>query len=78
MSTTEKLSSNIPKSNVSLRGGYRKTAHPRNSQEGQGFEETEIADTLNIFDYSEARTPILIVEVRNERRNASVCGGESP
>lgn len=41
-------------------------AHPRNSEEGQGWEETSIADTLNVFDFSEHRTPILIVEVGNE------------
>lgn len=61
---------NIPVVLVENRGGYcyRKTAHPRNSQEPQGYEETEIADTLNIFDYTEARTPILVVEVRNGER----------
>lgn len=51
----------------SNRGGcFRKTAHPRNSEEGQGWEETRIADTLNVFDFSENRTPILIVEVNDE------------
>ena len=33
----------------------------------RGYEDTEIADTLNIFDYTEARTPILVVEVKNGR-----------
>jgi hypothetical protein len=66
MSMTEKLFSNIP--NSSMRGGcYRKTAHPRNADEAQGYEYTEVADTLNIFDNSEGRTPILIVEVVNGR-----------
>ena len=45
------------------RGGYRKKAHPQNKEEGQGWEETEICDTLNIFDYTELRTPVLIVEI---------------
>ena len=39
---------------------YRKKAHPRNADEGQGWEETNKADTLNVFDNSEKRTPILI------------------
>lgn len=47
-------------------GCFRKQAHPKNAEEGQGWEETETADTLNIFDFTETRTPILIVEVMNE------------
>lgn len=39
---------------------YRKTAHPRNPEEGQGWEETEVNDTLNIFDNGETRTSTLI------------------
>ena len=34
---------------------YRKTAHPTNSEEGQGWEETQISDCLNVNDISEAR-----------------------
>ena len=72
MSTTEKLLSNhitTPQTDKGMRGGYcyRKTAHPRTPDEPQGYEDTEIADTLNIFDYTEARTPILVVEVKNGR-----------
>lgn len=40
---------------------YRKKAHPQNADEGQGYERTDIADTLNVFDTGECRTPILIV-----------------
>lgn len=40
---------------------YRKTAHPRNADEAQGWEETDKADTLNVFDNSENRTPTAIV-----------------
>lgn len=40
---------------------FRKTGHPRNKTEGQGWEQTTKADTLNIFDNTENRTPILIV-----------------
>lgn len=46
------------------RGGcFRKTAHPQTADEGQGWEEATVSDTLNVFDCSEMRTPILIVEV---------------
>lgn len=41
---------------------FRKQAHPRNAEEGQGYEETDKADTLNVFDNTEKRTPIVIVD----------------
>lgn len=41
---------------------YKKTSHPRTKEEGQGWEETEVNDTLNIFDNGEIRTPTLIIE----------------
>ena len=47
-------------------GVFRKTSHPKNADEGQGWEEADVSDTLNIFDFTELRTPILIVEVTNE------------
>ena len=40
---------------------FRKTAHPMSSEEGQGWEQTEICDTLNAFDNGEMRTPTVIV-----------------
>lgn len=46
---------------------YRKTAHPRNPHEGQGYEETHIADTLNVFDNGESRTPIIVLEGHGSR-----------
>ena len=46
---------------------FRKTAHPRNSVEGQGYEETSIADTLNTFDSGESRTPIIVLEGNGSR-----------
>ena len=69
-----------PRSDKGMRGGYcyRKTSHPRNAEEPQGYEDTEIADTLNIFDYTEARTPILVVEVGNGRETDGLFGGKSP
>ena len=54
-------------SNMNKWGGcYRKTGHPQTAEEGQGWEEATVSDTLNVFDFSEMRTPILIVEVTNE------------
>ena len=47
---------------------YRKSAHPTCRGGYQGYEETDIADTLNIYDISEARTTILVVEVSNGER----------
>lgn len=41
---------------------YRKQGHPQNSEQGQGWEETTINDTLNVFDNSEGRTPTLITQ----------------
>ena len=41
---------------------YRKTAHPTNSEEGQGWEETQVSDCLNVNDISEARVPNVIVQ----------------
>ena len=43
-------------------GCFRKMAHPRNAEEGQGYEEARISDTLNVFDNTETRTPTLIIE----------------
>lgn len=40
---------------------FRKTKHPAKGG-AQGWEETMVADTLNVFDNGETRTPILIVE----------------
>lgn len=52
---------------------YRKQAHPMNAEMAQGYEETSVSDTLNIFDNTEARTPTLILNDRNE----SDCAGTS-
>ena len=46
---------------------FRKQAHPMDKEGGQGWESTDIADTLNVHDNSEMRTPILIVELINGR-----------
>ena len=41
---------------------FRKTAHPRTADEGQGWEESTVNDTHNIFDSGETRTPTLVCE----------------
>lgn len=41
---------------------YRKTAHPQTSEGWQGWEESVVNDTLNVYDNSEMRTPTLILE----------------
>lgn len=43
---------------------YRKKGHPQNSEQSQGWEESQINDTLNIFDNSETRTPTVVLENR--------------
>lgn len=40
---------------------YRKTAHPMNSEQGQGWT-TTTTDTLNSYDTTEARTPTLVAD----------------
>ena len=50
---------------------YRKSAHPTCRGGYQGYKETDIADTLNIYDISEARITILVVEKQNEQRSDS-------
>lgn len=41
---------------------FRKQGHPQTSEGGQGWEETNVSDTLNIYDNSEKRTPTIIVD----------------
>lgn len=40
---------------------FRKQSHARSADEGQGWEETSVSDTLNIYDNGESRTPTLVV-----------------
>ena len=47
--------------NVSFKT-FRKQGHPQNAEQGQGWESTETSDTLNIFDNSENRTPVIVLE----------------
>lgn len=57
---------------------YRKTAHPTCSEEGQGWEETEKADTVNTFDNSEARTSILVVDMGGGKSGCGISEDITP
>jgi len=39
---------------------FRKCAHPQTTDKPQRWEVTDIADTLNVFDNTELRTPLVI------------------
>ena len=44
---------------------FRKTGHPQNSNQPQGWEQLKsggVVDTLNTYDNTEARTPTLVIE----------------
>ena len=62
----------------SIIGGvtYRKQGHPQNSEQGQGWEETELANCLNIFDMTESRTPIIILPIENHSGDSRMTIGE--
>jgi len=59
--TRELETSMLTKANSSLHA-YRKTAHPTHKGGGQGWESTEVADTLNEYDISEARVPVIVID----------------
>ena len=40
---------------------FKKSSHAKTADDGQGWEDTEINDTLNAFDNSETRTPTLVL-----------------
>ena len=46
---------------------FRKQGHPMNQDMGQGWEETEVSDTLNCFDNSESHSPTIILEGNGSR-----------
>lgn len=48
---------------------YRKKGHPQNSEQGQGWEETQVNDTLNAFDSTETRTPTIIQQTVYENHS---------
>lgn len=51
---------------------FRKTSHAKDSEDGQGWQPTDVNDTLNTFDQGEARTSTLIVD--EAMANAKVYG----
>lgn len=52
---------------------FRKQAHPQNSEQAQGWEETTVNDTLNVFDNGEARTPTLVLENHPADSRVKIC-----
>ena len=42
---------------------YKKDSHAKSAEDGQGWVEANVNDTLNAFDQGEARTPTLVVDV---------------
>lgn len=54
---------------------YRKEGHPQNAQQGQGWEEAEINDTLNNNnDNTDGHTPTVIVEIRHKHHRRKKNG----
>ena len=51
---------------------YRKTGHPRNTEEPQGYEEAETSDTMNGFDITETRVPTLVCDARGNGAGGGV------
>lgn len=47
---------------------YKKTSHPKSPEDGQGWAETDVNDTLNAFDQGETRTPTLVAQVYDGSR----------
>lgn len=62
---------NVPLIAESGAMAYRKTVHPQNAEQGQGWKETDKNDTLNAFDNYENRTPTLVVEAETTRGGGS-------
>lgn len=54
---------------------YRKKGHPQHKGGIQRWEETEVSDTLNVFDYGETRTPILILENHPDDSRITISQG---
>lgn len=52
---------------------FRKQGHPQRSDQVQKWEETEVNDTLNVFDNTENRTPTLILENHPNDSRVKIC-----
>lgn len=57
---------------------YRKTGHPTSAEEGQGWAEAEVNDTINAFDNAESRTPTLVVDQGAGKSSCSVAEDVAP
>lgn len=63
---------------------YRKTSHAKSKEDGQGWQETEVNDTLNIFDNGESRmgtgggnVPMVMEEPYNATTGSFMRAGNS-
>lgn len=61
----EKSSTNIGVNSDPVQKTYKKDAHAKTSEDGQGCVETDVNDTLNAFDNGETRTPTLVFDMLN-------------
>ena len=52
---------------------YRKQGHPQTADQGQGWEESKVNDTLNAFDNGESRTPTLVLENHPADSRVKIC-----
>lgn len=57
---------------------YRKTSHAKSAEDGQGWQETEVNDTVNAFDNGESRTPTLVVDQGAGKSQCSISAEVSP
>ena len=51
----------------------KKTSHAKSADDGQGWAETEVNDTLNIFDNGETRTPTIVLENHPADSRVKIC-----
>lgn len=56
---------------------FRKTTHPHNKDEAQGWERAHIADALNTTDNCETKTPVLVCSQRIPLTMKVRCGVET-
>ena len=56
---------------------FRKTGHPQNAEDPQGYEKTDTADTLNCTDNSESRTPVLCYQSHGQDARYTPMGETS-
>ena len=52
---------------------FRKMGHPMNAEQAQGWETTELSDTLNTHDISKTRTPTLVLENHPADSRVRIC-----